>query len=1079
MTFKKTLPLWRGLITLFASLLVIFIGAALVFEANRGFIDEATGAQSEEIVRPDADPDVDLYGFKSSYNTSEEMVKANVAFSEKVEENGAVLLKNDLVDGETTLPLATEENMVSLVGKAAYSPVYGGQMGSGSAANSNFAGYERVSLESALTEEEFSINPDLQEAYTNQSTWSIPRGGTTPEETIGPRSVSTLGGSFGMTSKENWEAQGWSYDINEVTLAELEAKSAGCTEDFGDYRTSIVVLGRINSEGRDYLPGEQGVKFESDGLDPNTGNNGFSRNAGAKDPLGLTDDERAMIAMAKENSDKVIVLINSNSMMEVPELVEEGGDYEADAVLWIGTPSTYGFRGVVDILTGEVNPSGKLPDTYVADNSASPAAQNWDIFTYTNPEEIGTEGNGQSSVTNGVELDAETMRASAYTVYAEGIYVGYKYYETRYADTYLDPDSGASSAAGAKEGATSWVYDDEVVWPFGYGLSYTTFEQTLQSVTWDFDAKTITATVSVENTGDLTGKEAVQLYVSLPYDDTDVAHGVEKAAIQLVDFGKVEVASGDTEEITITTDLQNIGSYDSMALDGEGTYILGAGDYYFTVGNGAHEAMQNVLQARGQNVGGNADNVKTLSLGDRDEDTLSESKNGTEIRNQLDNADLNYYIDDAVTYLTRSDWDGTFPEPYTGLEATDEMITELRNIKYQVKDEGRVTEQWGVDSGLTLADMKGLPFEDGRWEIFLNQIELEEAVQIIAQGGNTTWMLDSIQNPAAKQADGPAGFTSISLGGFKRDADDPYYTEEGDDFYGFAFNTTPNAPILAASFDKALLNEWGVMLGDESLWTGGPSIWAGGANQHRAPYEGRTHEYFSEDAMLSNLCLVEQCKGALTKGCLVGPKHFAFNAIEYNRYGLSEFMTEQAAREGDLRCFQGAFESGYCLAGMTAFNRIGASYINGHIGLMQNILRGEWGFKGLLTTDMVNNQYLMVLGDTIMGGITMMANGSGVNDPDSSHTAPGAYWEYCSAENIESDPEIQAQLKENMHYQWYAYAQSNLLNGLGSGVNFEVRWLMTWYRALYIAGIVASAVLAVAAVGMYVFATVKNRKEEA
>ena len=146
---------------------------------------------------------------------------------------------------------------------------------------------------------------------------------------------------------------------------------------------------------------------------------------------------------------------------------------------------------------------------------------------------------------------------------------------------------------------------------------------------------------------------------------------------------------------------------------------------------------------------------------------------------------------------------------------------------------------------------------------------------------------------------------------------------------------------------------------------------------------------------------------------------------------------------------------------------------------MQNILRGEWGFKGLLTTDMVNNQYLMVLGDTIMGGITMMANGPGVNDPDSSHTAPGAYWEYCSAENIESDPEIQAQLKENMHYQWYAYAQSNLLNGLGSGVNFEVRWLMTWYRALYIAGIVASAVLAVAAVGMYVFATVKNRKEEA
>ena len=987
------------------------------------------------------------------------------------EENGAVLLKND----DNTLPLAANENAVSLVGKAAYSPVYGGQMGSGSASNDGFEGYERVSLEGALNEEDFTVNPDLKEAYTTQDIYSQGRDGSITH-TQGARSVSTLGGSFGMTDKENWLASGWNYDINEVTLAELEAKKAGCTTDFGEYKTSIVVLGRINSEGRDYLPGEQGVKFESDAFDANTGNMGFSRNAGAKDPLALSDDERAMIKMAKDNSDKVIVLINSNSMMEVPELVEEGGAYEADAVLWIGTPSTYGFRGVVDILTGEVNPSGKLPDTYAADNSASPAAQNWDIFTFSNPDEIGTVGNGESDKTNGFELDAETMRASAYTVYQEGIYVGYKYYETRYADTYLDPDSGADGAVGAKDGATSWVYDDEVVWPFGYGLSYTTFEQTLKSVEWDFNAKTITAVVDVENTGDVDGKDAVQLYVSLPYDDTDKAHGVEKAAIQLVDFAKVEVAAGETESVTITTDMQNIGSYDSMARDGEGTYILGAGDYYFTVGNGAHEAVQNVLQARSHNVGGNADNVETLSIAERDEETLSVSKNGVEVTNQLEDADLNYYIEDAVTYFTRSDYTNTFPEPYTDLEATDEMIAELRNIKYQVQEDGISTETWGKDSGLTLADMKGLDFEDERWDIFLDQITLREAVQIIAQGGNTTWTLESIQNPAAKQADGPAGYTSISLGGFKRDAEDPYYTDESDPLYGFAFNTTPNAPIIAATFDKAIANEWGVMLGDESLWTGGPSIWAGGANQHRAPYEGRTHEYFSEDAMLSNLILVEQCKGALTKGCIVGPKHFAFNAIEYNRYGLAEFMTEQAAREGDLRCFQGAFESGYCLGGMTAFNRIGASYINGHIGLMQNILRGEWAFKGLLTTDMVNNQYLMVLGDTIMGGITMMANGSGVDDPASSHTAPGMYWEYCSADNIENDPVIQAQLKENMHYQWYAYANSNLLNGLGNGVNFEIQWLMTWYRALYIAGIVASAVLAAAALVVYVVATLKGKE---
>ena len=430
--------------------------------------------------------------------------------------------------------------------------------------------------------------------------------------------------------------------------------------------------------------------------------------------------------------------------------------------------------------------------------------------------------------------------------------------------------------------------------------------------------------------------------------------------------------------------------------------------------------------------------------------------------------------------MTRNNYTTSFPKKYDGIKASASMIPELRNLKYEIKTDDNVTEKWGQDHGLILANMIGKDFDDPLWTQFLEQITLREAVQIIAQGGNTTWTLDSIRNPRAKQADGPNGFSSVGLGQAKTDVNDPYYTtdEAGNDkytkLYGFKFNTTPNAPIVAATFDKELVYRFGVMLGDDSLWTGGPSIWAGGANQHRAPYEGRTHEYFSEDAILSYHMLLQQVKGARTKGCIVGPKHFAFNAIEYNRYGLSEFMTEQCAREGDLRCFQGAFESGDCLGGMTAFNRIGCSYINGHEGLMQNILRTEWGFKGLLTTDMVNNDKLMVLGDTIMGGITMMANGSGSDDPANSHTAAGKYWEYANANNIVGDQTIQAQLKMNMHYQWYAYANSNLMNGWGP--SSEILWMVTWYRALYLAGIIASAVLAVAALGLYVFTALKGKE---
>lgn len=1034
----------KGLATLSASFMVISFMASVIANENAAQIDGFLNTQSQTIVNVGS-TDEDLYTFKSDYSTTKEFVEANKKFAEDVEANGIVLLKNE----NNALPLKSNEKKVTLVGKAAYSNVLGGQMGSGAANNSKYEGYEQVTLTKALTDQGFEVNAAMSEAY---------KVDTDKEGNPSYRSVSTISGSFGMVSSQDYIDKGWAFDINEVKLSELEAKSSGITTTgFGDYKTAIVVLGRVNSEGRDYIPGEKGVK---------------SSNTGATDPLGLSDDERAMINMAKEQADKVVVLINSSSAMEIPEVAN---DEDIDAILWIGNPGCYGMNAVADVLDGTVNPSGKLPDTYAYDNSVSPAAQNWDIFDYANLDEIATtEKDGITyRLDNGTAVptavDAQNLRASAYTVYQEGIYVGYKYYETRYFDSVATASSNATSAKGAKAGATSWNYDEEVLYPFGFGLSYTTFEQKLLSLDVNKQSRTITAEVEVSNTGNVDGKDAVQLYVSVPYTNYDKENGIEKSAIQLVGYDKVEVAAGGKQTVTITADLEDIASYDD---NNAKTWILDEGNYYFTVGNGSHEATKNVLQYLNHNVDGNKDNVKVWKNNSFDDTTLSTSRNGTKVTNQLDNADLNYYKEDEITYLSRSNWDSTFPTRQEGLEANEEMISELRNKTYEIK-EGNVTTKWNQDKGaerLTLAGIKGITdFNDIRLQSLVEQIDFEDAIHIIAVGGNTTWTLDSIENPTAKQADGPNGYSSMGIGGAQRaDEENPYYVSDDDEFKNYKLNTTPNAPVVAATFDLDLQLEYGKQIGNMSLWTGGPSIWAGGANQHRSPYEGRTHEYFSEDPVLSSYALLNMIKGAREYGCLVGPKHFAFNAIEYNRYGLSEFMTEQSAREGELRCFQKAFESGECLAVMTAFNRIGASYINGHTGLMQNILRKEWGFKGLATTDMVNGAYMFRPVETIMGGITMMANGQGADAELKSE------WADVNVEQLSKDPVFNNQLQQNMKYQWYAYANSNLLNGMDE--NTVVVDNMTWWKATLISLETIFTVTTAALIGSYVLLTYLKKK---
>ena len=368
------------------------------------------------------------------------------------------------------------------------------------------------------------------------------------------------------------------------------------------------------------------------GVDP-------TQNLNQTDPLGLSDDEspdliNAAVTAKAANGGKVIVLFGKQRQRHggAGDRLDNVG---VDAIPQVGLPGGYGFYGVADILSGAVSPSGDLDrSTHAVKNANSPAAQNF--------------GDSCSLRRNPANPDISMNDA---IVEAENIYIGYKYYETRYFDTVMG-QGNAASTVGSSTGS-AWNYDDEVTYPFGYGLSYTTFEQTLDNLNVDLENETVTANVAVKNTGSVAGKDVVQLDVSLPYTDYDKEHGVEKAAIQLLDYGKTaELAPGASETVTITADMQNMASWDSTADNAAGTkgcYILDAGDYYFTIGNGAHEAVQNVLAAEGQDVGGDADKAKSWNLGSQDTTTFATTKNGTAVENQLADMDVNYWLPGTAT----------------------------------------------------------------------------------------------------------------------------------------------------------------------------------------------------------------------------------------------------------------------------------------------------------------------------------------------------------------------------------------------------------------------------------------------
>ena len=1015
--------IWRGLTTLTASLLTVSVAAGPVVDSYRTDIDKFLGTKSSAMVTDSTDED--LYTYKSDYSSTTELLDSIEDLGERMSEEGTVLLKNE----NNALPLTKDETQkLSLLGFSSYYPVQGGDMGSSLTENEG-TDADTVDFVEALDAKGFKINEDLQKLYKSLESEF--------------KTEVNMWGNIMEYYHITTPATDGVFSSKEPSQEKMDSVDSEWKKSMDDYNVMLVTIGRSSTENGTYLPGVDGVDASQD--------------LNQTDPLGLSDDERDLINAAVEekenNGGKVIVMLNNANAMEIDEIKNNDG---VDAIMEVGLPGGYGFYGVADILSGEANPSGHLTDTYAVTNANSPAAQNFGNYEWTNADPS-------------VNINAEEVEA-------EDIYTGYKYYETRYADTVLG-QGNADATVGSSTGK-AWDYDDEVSYPFGYGLSYTTFEQTLKSVDVDLSDRTVTAEVEVKNTGDVAGKDVVQLYTSVPYTDYDVENKVEKSAVQLLDYEKTDmIEPGESQTVTITADAQDMASWDSTCSNEAGTtgnWILDNGTYYFTVGNGAHEAVNNVLAAQDQDVEGNKDNVQTWELGDFDSSSFAVTLNGTPVENQLQDADLNNWMEDTVTYLSRNDWEGTWPETYKDLTATDEMISTMADDYSDIEANGDPSSvTFGADNGMTLANMKGVEdITDERWSTLMDQLTLEECLIRTGLGGTSTKVIESITSPEAIQNDGPNGFNSYPLGQYANSnasTGDPCVIAEDDPNRDYKMGVMAVETVIGQTFSKQLAEEWGKAVGNYSLWANTAIWWGVGTNLHRTPYNARNHEYFSEDAVLTAGQGAAIIKAGHDYGVLIAPKHLAFNDTEINRTGIAEFMTEQAARENELRGTQSCIEDANALAVMTTYNRVGCVTSNAHTGLLLNILHKEWGFKGLMSEDFIQDPAYTKIRMAVHNGVTMTCNTG-----DNTMAAVEAVWPYWSVENASQSEELLTDLKQAMLYQNYALANSNAMDGMSTSTHIEK--LNTWYDNLITDLRIGFGVLTVLCAAMYLLGLKKKEQ---
>ena len=941
---------------------------------------------------------VDTDGLDLAYNKAD-YDRGSIADAEKtldkdISGEGYVLLKNDgslpLAQGTTLSFVSGNSRDLGVKAKSMLETTLGIEGGSSDA------------LTPAMEQAGFQVNKTLTDFYAN---------GKGKDYVMGPGSV-----SYGDDED---------FSINECPLSVM--RGAGVLDSMQG-TTPVYVLKRVAGEGRD--------------MPRSMYNHASSDEDRAKSYLEPDSTELEILRYLNDNFDNTVLVVNSNAAVELGWLADFPN---IKSVLIVPTTGTYGAESLANILAGGENPSGRTVDTYAADASKSPAAQNFGDYQY-----LDESGN---------------LTKYNYVTYEEGIYVGYRYYETRYEDAVLGQGN-----------AGDFDYASEVCYPFGYGLSYTTFDWSGFSTSWA--GKTCTATVTVTNTGDVAGKDVVELYAQSPYTDYDRANGVEKSAVQLVGYAKTKLLEpGESQQVSVAFDESELKAYDS---EGAGTYILDAGTYYVTAAHDSHDAVNNVLAAKGASVDGNKSLVDTYVPANVDVDTTTyanDSLTGEAITNQLSDARGN------ATYLTRADWVGTFPThdgevtsqvstwgneingddgvSYTyGKTASADLLAKLDSTDSGNPDvqawDGELT--YGADNGLSLIDLRGLDYTDANWDKLLDQLTPEDYETLILHAGYGTDYLASVGKPAGTDADSTSGWS-----------------------WGGTGMTFCNPMTVAQTWNQEIAYRLGNMIGNESLLGGATGWYAPAMNIHRTPYSGRNGEYFSEDSFLAGAMASQEVKGAAEKGVYTLMKHFAFNEQENHRgdragqYSMATWMNEQSARELYLKPFEtcmkvgdvelnylkknadGSYENATrtiraCQGMMTAFNRIGATWVGGSYNLISGIVRGEWGFDGWIITDNADTGVFMDAGQMIQAGA----------DSKLTVSDPAGTWKFDS-----SDPVAYRYARNAAHHLLYTMANGHSMNGAMHGSKFVsggtgglqkadlLRWGLTGVGVVGIAIIVA------------------------
>ena len=802
-----------------------------------------------------------------------------------IEREGITLLQNN----SNMLPISDAGN-INVFGWASTNPIYGGT-GSGALSDA----YDTTSLLDGLHDAGFKTNDELTKFYTDYS---------------------TTRGEIGVTAAD--------WTLPEPAASTYSDKLISDAKNFSD--TAMVVIGRVGGEGLD-LPTDMNAK-DVTYHDNSSDYRDFPKGTHY---LELSQSEKNMIDLVTKNFDNVVLVYNGANAFEMNFV----NDYpQIKSVLWAPHPGQAGFEALGEVIAGTTNPSGRTSDTFLTDLTQNPSWNNFGNFEYDNVKEF--------------EVDsARGVRFPHFVNYNEGIYVGYRWYET-----------------AADEGVID--YGKTVQYPFGYGLSYTTFDQKMGDVKYDTKSGKITFDVTVTNTGDTAGKDVVEVYYNPPYTNG----GIEKASVNLVDFEKTKTLKpGESETVKVEFDDDDMASYDYQKAK---AYVLEAGDYRISINSDSHNAIDS----------------KTVTVRDTiTYNSESNTHNGDAIvaTNVFDDAN------GGLTYLSRANHFANRKEALAGptnYSMSDEVKSGFYNVgnydPTKFDDDSDEMPTTGAKNGIRLADLRGVDYNDAKWDQLLDELTFDDMDNLIANAGYQNAAVKSIGKIRLSDVDGPAALK--------------------DNFTGVSSIGLPSNIVLACSWNKDLAKEYGETIGDMAHEMQVSGWYAPSVNLHRSPFAGRNFEYFSEDPVLTGDLSTQQVLGAADRGVYAFIKHFALNEQETQRNGqLCTWANEQSIRELYLKPFETVIKAdGDAQAVMGSFNYIGNTYSSAHNGLNETVLRDEWGFKGFLETDYFSgtNYSYQTADQAIRGGTDAMLATTDTTNHVTDHSATSVIQMRRAAHNI-------------------------------------------------------------------------------